>query len=93
MVVRSLLLEEACKKKVNRPGSAFPKVSGNAASINNQADNVLRKILTDPTRILTRRHHPRHGYIREIRIFGGIGVRFSDDGTKFINFLEPGQGP
>lgn len=32
---------------------------------------------------------PPHGAVFEIRVADGYGARWSQDGTKFIGFLEP----
>jgi RHS repeat-associated protein len=78
----------ALSKHGNRAGSIFPKAIGNQASVNKQAEAILKKILSDPNKTTTFRHHPRFGMILEFKIPGGQGARFSADGKNFIGFLE-----
>ncbi len=77
------------QKHGSRSGSVFPKATGNVASINAQAEAVLKGILSNPKATTVTRHHARLGNIMDIRIPGGQGARFSADGKTFLHFLEP----
>jgi len=79
----------ALQKHGSRIGSVFPRATGSVASINTQAESVLRGIITDPNVTNTIRHHARFGNVLECRIPGGQGARFSSDGNRFIGFIEP----
>ena len=84
----------ALKKHGDRVGSAFPKAIGNQSAINQQGENVLKSILTNPNveKIVNdgTLSAGRYGSdCIDYQIPGGIGARFSADGTKFIGFLEP----
>lgn len=79
----------ALQKHGSRPGSIFPKVSGNSVALNQQGESVLKNIITNPSVTSTTRYHARFGNVIEYRIPGGQGARFSSDGTKFIGFIEP----
>ena len=77
------------QKHGDRVGSVFPKAKGNPSKINIQAEKILREILNHPKTNSIVRHHAKFGQILKIRIPNGRGVRFSSDGQKLINFLNP----
>lgn len=78
----------ALQKHGSRPGSLFPKATGNTASINAQAQSVLKNIINNPNATIVERHHARFGDIMEIKIPNGQGARFSADGKTLYGFIE-----
>jgi RHS repeat-associated protein len=76
------------QKHGSRPGSIFPKATGNAATINAQGEAVLKGILSSPNVTSVSRHHARFGYVLEYKIPGGQGARFSANGKTFLGFIE-----
>jgi RHS repeat-associated protein len=78
----------ALQKHGSRPGSKFPKATGNPASMNSQGLSVLKGIIENPNTTGTIRHHARFGDILELRLPSGQGARFSSDGLNFIGFIE-----
>lgn len=79
----------ALQKHGSRPGSMFPKATGNASSINSQGATVLKGILKNPNATSVVRHHARFGWVLEYKLPNGSGARFSKDGKTFIGFIEP----
>jgi RHS repeat-associated protein len=78
----------ALQKHGSRPGSLFPKVTGNTASINAQGETMLKTIINNPSVTTVTRHHARFGNIMEIKVPNGQGARFSADGKTFYGFIE-----
>lgn len=73
-------------KKFGRPGSAFAEVKGGPETINKAAQEIYDQILKEGEEVF--RHHARFGDVKEVKLPGVGGVRFSANG-KFIGFLEP----
>lgn len=71
-----------------RPGSIFPKATGNPTSKNMQGQFHLDDILTHPSSIIRQYNRPKYGNVTDIKIPGNRGVRYSQTGD-FIMFLEP----
>lgn len=78
----------ALDKHGNRPGSVFPKATGNQEMKNMQGQAQLDTILNHPESIIKQHNHPKYGNIIDVRIPNDKGVRFSELG-EFIMFLEP----
>ncbi len=79
----------ALDKHGGRPGSVFPKATGNAASKNAQGQYHLDDILTHPDSIIVRSYRERYGGdVIDVKIANGPGARFSKEG-EFIGFLNP----
>jgi hypothetical protein len=78
----------ALDKHGNRPGSVFPKVTGNPASKNIQGQYHLDDILTHPNSKISHRDHRDFGRVMDIEVPGRGGARFSRNGD-FIGLLEP----
>jgi hypothetical protein len=78
----------ALQKHGSRPGSLFPRATGNPAAMNAQAEAVLRGIIQNPAGIAATRHHARFGKILEIKLPSGQGARFSSDMKTFFGFIE-----
>ena len=78
----------ALEKHGSRPGSIYPRATGNVANKNALGNKILESILKDPNAISVIRHHAMYGDILEIKIPGGMGARFTADGSRFIGFLE-----
>jgi hypothetical protein len=84
----------ALQKHGSRPGSVFPKATGNPAAINAQGEAVLKSILENPNVQVIRNSGSfivsRYGGgVVDYIIPNGMGARFSVDGTRFIGFLNP----
>lgn len=78
----------AIEKHGNRSGSIYPHATGNVASKNALGNQILKSILSNTNATSITRHHALYGDILEIKIPGGMGARFSADGSIFIGFLE-----
>jgi hypothetical protein len=78
----------ALEKHGGRPGSVFPKATGNPVTKNTQGRYHLDDILTHPGSVVQYRNHPKFGDIIDIRISGQQGIRYYQNG-EFIGFLEP----
>jgi len=76
------------EKHGGRPGGQLPVATGNVAQKNALGNQILESMLNHPSAIAATRHHARYGYILEIQISGGLGARFSADGTAFIGFMD-----
>ena len=76
----------ALDKHGNRPGSAFPKATGNPASKNAQGQYHLDDILTHPQSTSNYYKHRSFGDIVDIEVAERGGARFSNKG-EFIVFL------
>ncbi|MNL42656.1 hypothetical protein D3C87_1651220 [compost metagenome] len=61
---------------------------GSRASVNSQAEKVLKEIITNPGVKINSTNHFKHEKIIEYIAPSGQGARFSGDGKKFIGFLE-----
>lgn len=79
----------ALQKHLDRAGSAFPKISGNPASVNAQGETILKSILENPAITVIQNMTRSVAQVIDYKIPGGIGARFSSDGKTFIGFLEP----
>lgn len=82
------LAGRAYQKHMNRAGSAFPRVTGNAASINQHAQAIVEQFLADPGKRIVVRPHGRFGTVIDIFASDGRGLRY-DQTKRFITFLEP----
>ncbi|MGA8163396.1 MAG: hypothetical protein WB791_00030 [Waddliaceae bacterium] len=71
-------------KHGGRPGSIFPKATGNPGSKNLQGQWHLDDILTDPNGFSKPNNFGGVDFYRQ----DGAGIRFYKDGT-FRGFLEP----
>jgi hypothetical protein len=80
----------ALQKHGSRPGSAFPKATGNPTKINERGVAVVRNILEDPASTYVTRMHPKYGEIIEVHAPDGRGIRFKKSG-EMMGFLEPRQ--
>jgi hypothetical protein len=72
-----------------RPGWPGPKQSGNAASVNAQAQALVDEVLTNPDSTFTTRPHSRPewgGTVTEVYRPDGLGVRFDVNG-QFVGFI------
>ncbi len=78
----------ALDKHGGRPGSVFPKATGNIVSKNAQGQYHLDDILTNPDTKVSYWTHRSLGEVIDIEIPNQRGVRFSRNGD-FIGFLEP----
>lgn len=74
-------------KKSGRGDAAYPSAKGTAAEINNQAQSLIGGILNNTKRVTTIRHTCRYGYVIEIKIPNGQGVRYDVNG-KFIGLIN-----
>jgi RHS repeat-associated protein len=79
---------KALQSHFDRGGSAFPRITGNAASRNAAGQAVVDDILRSPGSTFTRRSTGRFGEVLDVRAPDGRGVRFGSDGS-FIGLLEP----
>jgi hypothetical protein len=75
-------------KHGGRPGSAFPCPTGRPDQVNQQAQDIVDDILTNPASTFTPDVSGRFGPILDVVDPNGRGVRFSATGD-FIHFLEP----
>nr|GMD96709.1 uncharacterized protein LOC109179562 [Ipomoea batatas] len=79
----------ALAKHANRSSSRYwGSLSGNDASKNIHALDVITRLITHCC-WLNIHVVPPHGVVFEIRVADGYGARWSEDGSKFIGFLEP----
>ncbi|KAL3835078.1 hypothetical protein ACJIZ3_009814 [Penstemon smallii] len=79
----------ALAKHVNRSSKGFwGLLHGNDSEKNQHAEEVISHLLTCCS-WLNMHIVPPHGVVFEIRTADGYGARWSEDGTKFIGFLEP----
>ncbi len=78
----------ALDKHGNRPGSVFPKATGNVEARNIQGQLQLERILSDPDRKISTFEHRSLGTVIDIETHDKGGVRFSQNG-EFIGFLQP----
>lgn len=78
----------ALSKKAGRPGSAFPKPSGNPAQINRTAQGIVDDILRNPASTTSVRETGRFGRVTDVIAPDGRGLRFDASG-RFIGLLEP----
>ena len=78
----------ALEKHGSRIGSIYPQATGNVANKNALGNKTLESILNNPNATSVIRYHAMYGNILEIKIPGGMGARFSADGSTFIGFLE-----
>jgi hypothetical protein len=74
----------ALEKHGSRPGSAFPRASGNAAAKNAQGQAALESILGDAGTTAKANRFGGLDYIAP----GGQGARYNGSG-EFMGFLEP----
>lgn len=79
----------ALMKHSHREGTVFPKIQGNSTAVNAQGETVPKSILENPAVTVTKVTSRSVGEVLDYKIPGGMGVRFSLDGSKFIGFLEP----
>jgi RHS repeat-associated protein len=77
----------AFTKHGNRPGTVFPPLKGNIATINETAQGIVDGILNNPNSFAQGRHHVNFGVIIEVISPNG-GLRYTATG-EFIGFLEP----
>lgn len=77
----------AGQKHGSRPGSAFPPVTGSAEDKNQQGQDILDGILTDPDSTATEGNRFGEGGV-DVRDSEGRGARF-DEERRFRGFLEP----
>ena len=88
-------LGRAMQKHVGRGGSAFGEtLTGNSANHTQEGLRHLESILTDPTATRVVRNLPRYfnqfgQNVLDITLPNGMGVRFTEDGSRFIGLLEP----
>ena len=78
----------ALQKHANRADSAFPRVNGNAAALNNAAQQQVDDILTSPGSTMIERETGRFGQVIDVYAPDGRGVRYTTEG-EFVGFLEP----
>ena len=78
----------ALQKHGDRAGSAFPRVTGNAANRNAAGQSIVDDILTNPGSTFTPRATGRHGQFVDVVAPDGRGLRFGSD-NRLIGFLEP----
>ncbi|WP_143806966.1 hypothetical protein [Papillibacter cinnamivorans] len=78
----------ALEKHGSRYGSIYPQATGNVTNKNALGNQILESILNNPNATSVTRYHAMYGDILEIKISGGMGARFSADGSTFIGFLE-----
>ncbi|SHI25165.1 hypothetical protein SAMN02745823_03905, partial [Sporobacter termitidis DSM 10068] len=78
----------ALEKHGSRYGSIYPQATGNVANKNALGNQTLESILNNPNATSITRYHAMYGDVLEIKIPGGMGARFSADGSAFIGFLE-----
>lgn len=81
-------LGRSLAKKFGRPGSAFPRVNGDAEAINEEAQLIHDEIMNDPGSVQIGGHSSRYGSYTDTIAPDGRGVRYTDDG-QFIGFREP----
>ena len=79
---------KALQSHSDRVGSAFARVSGNAASRNAAGQAVIDDILNASGSTFTSRTTGRFGEVLDVVAPDGRGVRFGSDGS-FIGLLEP----
>jgi len=77
-----------CKHAARSSDSWWETPNGNDSQKNSIAIAVLNSILTKKTWWNTFSHY-HWGVVFEVRVASGHGVRWSDDGRRFIGFLEP----
>lgn len=76
-------------KHVNRSSDQFwGTFCGNDSVKNKLAMDVINHLITHCC-WLNMHIVPPHHVVFEIRVSDGYGARWSEDGTKFIGFLEP----
>lgn len=78
----------ALDKHGNRPGSVFPKATGNPVNKNLQGQHHLDDILTHPNSTFSTWKHRSFGKVTDIEVPGQGGARFLENG-EFIGLLEP----
>jgi RHS repeat-associated protein len=78
------------QKHGGRPGGSLPSPTGNPAAINEQAHGLVRSVLQNSARTRTMSFNKRLGEdVVDIRIPGGIGLRYTREEGRFVGFLEP----
>lgn len=76
-------------KHLNRSNSSYwGTFCGSDTNKNMFAVDVINRLIAHSC-WLNMHIVPPHGVIFEIRVTDGYGARWSEDGTKFIGFLEP----
>jgi hypothetical protein len=79
----------ALQKHGGRPGGALPPPTGNPAAISAQAQDLVRGVLQNPARTRTMSFNKRLGEdVVDIRVPGGIGLRYTRADGRFVGFLE-----
>lgn len=79
----------ALAKHVNRSSQKFwGNFDGSDSNKNQLAMDVITRVIANCC-WLNMHIVPPHGAVFEIRVADGYGARWSQDGTKFIGFLEP----
>ena len=78
----------ALAKHGGRPGSAFPKPTGDAAEINRTAQKIVDGILRNRNSTAAVRQTGRFGQVTDVIGPDGRGLRFDSSGN-FLGFLEP----
>lgn len=78
----------ALQKHGSRPGSAFPTLGGNPATLNPAGRQIVDNILGDPGAVMRTGSNARVGDYVDIVATDGRGIRYRTDGS-FVGFLEP----
>ena len=78
----------ALQKHGSRPGSAFPALGGNPATLNAAGRQIVDQILSDPGAVMRTGSNARVGDYVDIIASDGRGIRYRTDGS-FVGFLEP----
>ncbi len=78
----------AVQKHGSRPGSAFPRATGNPDRINSLGQDIVDEILTHPGSVTKHGSNGRYGNYFDITAPDGRGLRYGEQGN-FIGFLEP----
>lgn len=80
----------ALQKHGGRPGGSLPTPTGNPTAISQQAQQIVEGVLQHPNRTRTMFFNKRLGEdVVDIRIPGGVGVRYTREQGRFVGFLEP----